>query len=100
MKPRSKAQVARQDREYRIKGRYAQVNPCLACGKSAGDEYFSHRLTDTGDWNDIAIVLCKRCADATDHMENPKEFMEYAAKFDNAGTKAWERLRTAQEGGE
>ena len=79
-KERSYAQRARQDRDFRSKGRYAKVNPCYACGKSAGVSYFSHPLTDCGEWHDIAICLCKRCADETQEMTDPKEFLAYQKK--------------------
>lgn len=80
-KPRSRAQRQRQDRDYREGGKYAKVNPCYACDKSAGVDYFSHHLTDTGAWNDIALVLCKRCSKATDHMTDVEDFKAYAAQF-------------------
>jgi hypothetical protein len=77
----------RQRQDYRENGRYAKVNPCQACGKSAGVEYFSHPLTDcaspSGDeWDDCAICLCKKCADATQDMTEPNEFFEYAKRFE------------------
>jgi hypothetical protein len=28
-------------------GRYAELHPCYVCGKSAGENYFSDRRTDT-----------------------------------------------------
>ena len=71
---RSSAQRQRQDREFRDGGKYAKVNPCQICGKSAGINYFSHPLTDTGDWHDHGICLCKKCADATNHITDVNEF--------------------------
>jgi hypothetical protein len=58
---RTKKQRARQDIEFRNKGRYALVNPCYACGKSAGVDYLSHAMSDTNGWGDAALVLCAKC---------------------------------------
>lgn len=69
------AQRSRQ--EYRSRGKYSKVNPCFACEKSAGIDYYSHPLTDTGDWNDLAICLCKQCFEATQDMTDPIEFLSY-----------------------
>lgn len=44
-------------------GKYARVNPCNSCGQSAGVDYYSDRRTDTGRFNDIALVLCQRCCE-------------------------------------
>lgn len=95
MTKRSNAQRARQDKEYREdgKGRYAKVNPCYACGRSAGINYFSHPLTDTVPWYDLALVLCKRCANLTDHMTEVEDFLKYKEQFGDAAYKAWKKLR-------
>lgn len=85
-------QKARQLGEYRSKGRYALVNPCYCCGKSAGVDYFSHPLTDSGDWSDIALCLCKRCADATQKMTEVREFEEYKKQFGNKSVENWEKV--------
>lgn len=78
---RTRKQIERQDDRHRENGKYAKVNPCQGCGKSAGMDYFSHPLTDTGDdWHDNAICLCKKCADATYDFTNVKQFFEYADK--------------------
>lgn len=77
---------------HRNQGKYAQVNPCYCCGKSAGVDYFSHPLTDTGDWNDIGLVLCKRCADKTCDITDLEEFKRYKAQFGDAAQKAWEKI--------
>lgn len=77
MKRMTDRQAARQADEYRTKGRYAKVNPCYGCGKSAGISYYSHPLTDV-TWGDCALVLCGKCCDATEHMQTEEEFMEYA----------------------
>lgn len=75
----------RERQRHRENGKYAQVNPCNGCGKSAGVSYFSHHLTDCDSplgesWDDLAICLCKKCADATSDMTEPSEFIEYAKK--------------------
>lgn len=53
-------QAERQKSEYRSRGRYAKVNPCRVCGKSAGVDYFSHKDTDK-TIGDQLLVLCNRC---------------------------------------
>lgn len=60
-------QKERQQPEYRTRGKYAKVNPCNVCGKSAGVDYLSDHRTDTTDsagnhWGDIALCLCGKCA--------------------------------------
>lgn len=75
----------RERQHHRNNGKYAKVNPCQGCGKSAGVEYFSHYLTDVGDWNDEAICLCKKYAEATQDMVNVEEFWVYQIK--NGGDK-------------
>lgn len=77
--------INRQAQAYKQKengkgGRFAKLNPCYGCGKSAGENYFSHGLTDTGEWADLALVLCERCATATESMTNPLDFVAYAEK--------------------
>lgn len=54
-------QRERQASEHRTDGRYAKVNPCEACGKSAGVDYFSNPHTCNLDGN-VGLVLCKTCA--------------------------------------
>jgi hypothetical protein len=58
-------------------GRFAKLNPCYGCGKSAGKDYYSHPLTDNG-WGDMALVLCEKCGSATQHMWHPLDFIAYA----------------------
>lgn len=77
---RSWKQKERQSDRHRENGKYAKVNPCQGCGKSAGVDYYSHPLTDTGEWNDAAICLCKKCADATYDFTDFKQFYAYADK--------------------
>lgn len=83
--PRSPAQRERQDSRHRDRGKYAQVNPCQGCGKSAGIEYFSHPLTDSEgsdgeSWHDAAICLCKLCAKKTASMTTVQQFLDFAKK--------------------
>ena len=59
-KEMSPAQRERQ--EHRENGKYAKVNPCYVCGKSAGVDYYSHPDTD-GLINDDLLCLCKKCSD-------------------------------------
>ncbi len=58
----SEKQRERQGAEHRDNGKYAKVNPCYVCNKSAGVDYFSHQDTD-GLINDELLCLCKKCAD-------------------------------------
>ena len=81
IKPRSARQRQRQDLEFREGGRYAKVNPCNGCGKSAGIDYCSHYLTDTENWNDAAICLCKKCEKATADMTDVEDFYKYQEKM-------------------
>lgn len=79
-KPMTSKQRSRQTYRNWDNGKYEKVNPCYGCGKSCGVDYCSHPLTDTGDWADIALVLCLKCAHATDEMTDPAEFEAYAKK--------------------
>lgn len=49
-------------------GRYAKVNPCYVCDKSAGEDYYSHPGTDVV-MGDALLCICARCAKATDKMK-------------------------------
>ena len=60
-------------------GKYTKHFPCYICGKSAGVEYYSAEHTDGVDsegnhWNDLALVLCKRCADRLRGLPDGKAF--------------------------
>jgi len=60
-------------------GRYAIVNACYCCGKSAGEDYWSDRRTDTVDsagngWGDLALVMCPPCARLVDVMPDAEAF--------------------------
>lgn len=65
---RTSAQQARQKEQYREKGKYAKVNPCYVCGKSAGINYWSHHDTDRLI-NDELLVLCGKCATKLDKYD-------------------------------
>jgi len=67
---RTSAQNERQKEQYREHGKYAKVNPCYVCGKSAGINYFSHHDTDK-TINDELLVLCKKCADKLCKFDGP-----------------------------
>lgn len=55
----TKNQEAFQDQVERKSGRYAKINPCERCGRSAGVDYFSlSNCNETGR----DVCLCKRCA--------------------------------------
>lgn len=43
-------------------GRYAEVNPCYHCGKSAGVDYCSHYQTDRL-FDDEGLCLCGSCCE-------------------------------------
>ena len=58
MKIQTKKQIERQ--KYREQGKYAKVNPCFVCKKSAGENYFSHPDTDK-TIKDQLLRLCKKC---------------------------------------
>jgi hypothetical protein len=80
VKSLSSKQAEHQDRREIFSGRYRKGYTCYGCGKSAGVDYFSHSLTDTGDWGDLALILCRKCAKATSKMTDPKEFIAYQKK--------------------
>jgi hypothetical protein len=75
-------------------GKYAEVNPCQCCGKSAGLEYFSHHDTDVTIGDEL-ICLCKSCHEQLDDMGG--EYAVCIAKKAKAytqtvsGWKAWLR---------
>jgi hypothetical protein len=90
-------QRERQKREHRDEeGRYAQVNPCYRCGKSAGADYFSGPYVDRGDptgrsWGDQMLCTCEPCANYL-HKLGPEEI---AAEVDS---KLWGRLPKGKRG--
>lgn len=73
-------------------GRYAKGPACYACGKPAGHNYISHGMTDCKGpdgqgWGDTALVLCKKCAIATESMQNVGEFKAFAASLHREGSR-------------
>lgn len=94
---RSVAQRERQSRDHRVNGRYAATNPCMCCGKSAGIDFFSHPLTDTGGWDDMALVLCNKCFSATQDMTDPNQFESYKKQFGDAADTAWAKTVAARD---
>lgn len=50
----------RRRQAYRSSGKYAKVNPCELCRKSAGEDYFSWQHCDE---HGIGVTLCEPCAD-------------------------------------
>ena len=77
MTARTQSQIRRQDRKYRDAGRYAKVNPCYRCGRSAGEDYQSDRRTDDLV-NDEAICLCRPCFVLLDGMSDEQFLAEIA----------------------
>lgn len=81
-KNQSEAQRERQRNRDTTTGKYVK-NPCQGCGLAAPVfNYFSHFLTDQTDcngenWGDKALVLCKRCSDATEDFKTVKEFRAF-----------------------
>lgn len=61
---------------HRESGKYAKVNPCYACGKSSGDDYFSHPDTDNSI-DDELLCLCHSCYDKLKDLPG-KEAIEVA----------------------
>lgn len=62
-------------------GRFTK-NPCYCCGAPAPMDACSHNMTDCTDaeghrWMDIALVLCKKCANATANMTLVSEYIAY-----------------------
>jgi len=79
----TKKQQLRQN--YRENGKYAKVNPCYLCGKSAGVDYNSHHLTDSDGsdgipFDDVALCICDRCEVATRTITTKSGIIDFAAK--------------------
>ncbi len=75
----SEKQAERQRPEHRSNGRYAKTNPCYCCGQSAGVEYYSDHRTDTGEFGDVALVLCEACATKGEKMSDADALAFYRA---------------------
>jgi hypothetical protein len=93
-------QHERQDDRHREHGRYAKMNPCEICGKSAGANYCSFEDTNSTGYG---LVICDRCArkyhklgidtsvearkaglfnnTLPEVIKNPKEFSVVAMKY-------------------
>jgi hypothetical protein len=65
------AQKQRQQTQHRDNGKYAKVNPCYVCGKSARVDYYSHPDTDITIGDDL-LCLCKTCADKLCDLPGPE----------------------------
>lgn len=79
----SRRQAERQ--RHRRNGKYARVNPCYLCNKSAGEDYTSHPLTDANGsdgvgFGDMALCICAKCYEATKDMTTTVEVAAYSAK--------------------
>jgi hypothetical protein len=72
------AQRARQHRRHRSVGKYAKVNPCDACGNSAGVDYYSDPRHE--QHNGFGLCLCQRCADKMADM-NDFQYAEAAGSL-------------------
>ena len=64
----SPAQHERQSEQHRENGKYAKVNPCYVCGKSAGVNYYAHHDTD-GLINDELLCIRKSCFNKYDKYD-------------------------------
>lgn len=75
-------QHERQARAHReTSGRYAKVNPCNVCQRSAGADYESDdRCNDHGGFG---LVLCRRCVKKTSTLTDA-QFAELARQTRSA----------------
>lgn len=87
VKPMTERQTERQREEHRSRGRYAKVNPCYVCGKSAGVSYYSDGRTDQVEgFGDIALVLCLKCCRKGEAMNDTDALAFYRAGVRNRPT--------------
>lgn len=77
-------------------GRFGKLNPCYGCGKSAGDNYYSHPLTDMG-FEDLGLCLCKKCGETTSDMLDPLEFIEFCVKHGGMSREDADRIKPSWE---
>jgi hypothetical protein len=89
-KPKTWPQNERQ--RHRDNGKYAKVNPCYRCGKSAGVDYCSF-LADTTDecsnaWDDKALCVCGRCNSYLWSLYR----IDPSAPWDEAMSSEWGKL--------
>lgn len=61
----------RRRQNHRDGGKYAKVNPCNACGKSAGVDYASHPDTDRLIADEL-ICLCPKCYKRLESLPGPE----------------------------
>lgn len=74
MKKRSWKQGVRQETRSTA-GKYAKLNACECCGRSAGADHFSDERCNTLG---KGLVLCERCAD---RLVAIKDDVAYLAAF-------------------
>lgn len=78
MATRTAKQTERQSNKHRSGGKYAKVNPCYVCGKSAGVDYCSDRADTIGengeDFGDLGLCLCEKCAEKSAAMSDADAF--------------------------
>jgi hypothetical protein len=87
MQAMSRRQESRQKHREQS-GKYAKVNPCYHCGKSAGDDYCSDRRTDN-EFNDEGLCLCRACCDFLDGLADEEAL--WRLKLANYGTNPQQR---------
>lgn len=66
-----KPMSGRERQGHRVSGRYAQVNPCYVCKRSAGVDYFSHPDTDNSI-GDALLCLCHECYERLKGLPGPE----------------------------
>jgi hypothetical protein len=74
-------------------GKYAKVNPCNVCARSAGLDYFSHGATDDTIGDEL-LVLCGTCAAKCATMSGPE-----AVAWASTQPKYWLRKAAARGDG-
>ena len=50
---------------------------CYVCGEDAGEHYFSDPRTDSGEFGDVALVLCGACAEMGEAMSDANALAFY-----------------------
>jgi len=87
----SPLQRERQSHREKSGGKYAKVNPCYCCGKTAGlDHRSDSRVDDPAHpgFTAAALVLCDKCADKGEAMSDADALQFYT---DN-GTREWGKV--------
>ena len=72
----------RERQHHRNHGKYAKVNPCYVCGKSAGVDYCSHPDTDSLI-DDELLCLCDKCAEWLSKYDGPTAIKLAKEKYPN-----------------